>query len=578
MPIEKNSISKRLIVWILLVILPITVFIIFENLYAINVVKSQVSKSNQESLKLYAQQITDTLTGAEKYLANLAFSNERITEYSTGDVEYERYMRSQLLMTDVSEAKIVYPQIDGFFVVSIENGQIIKKTNTNEQFENVEAMRLYLSSLPDDSPAMVQHTMGRWFGVNIGDGNYLMRLYRTDDYIFGAWVKLNNLLAPLTNSEFAQDKLVAMASVKDGMLSYDPVMLEDEVMLNVKENTNLSIRHEEPYIMLSEALAISNLHLVALIREKGILEGLDSLQMVITVLTFLTLLIVPISLYLMNKTVISPLNNIVKAMKKAKKGDMEVEITHVPAYSEYIVVKDTFKEMLEQIKKLRIDVYEEQLQKQRAQLQYYQLQINPHFLMNALNIIYGLAEVKKFQIIQDMTLSLVRYFRSLLVMSKEVAIELKQEIEHVKNYLQIQTIRFPDRIQFKVSVDSKLDERMVPPMMIQSFVENAIKYGTDPDRVLQIDIEAYQMEDKLVVHITDNGDGFPTSYLENYNNRIPSDFKEGGIGIMNVVQRLGIIYHDDFEVTLSNPVEGGAKVAMKIPISMDEESIEVANV
>ncbi len=578
MPIEKNSISKRLVVWILLVILPITIFIIFENLYAINVVKSQVSKSNQESLKLYAQQITDTLTGAEKYLANLAFSNERITESSTGDVEYERYMQSQLLMTDVSEAKIVYPQIDGFFVVSINNRQIIKKTNTNEQFENVEAMRLYLSSLPDDSPAMVQHTMGRWFGVNLGEGNYLMRLYRTDDYIFGAWVKLNNLLAPLTNSEFAQDKLVAMASVKDGMLSYDPVMLEDEVMLNVNENTNLSIRHEEPYIMLSEALAISDLHLVALIREKGILEGLDSLQMVITVLTFLTLLIVPISLYLINKNVISPLNNIVKAMKKAKKGDMEVEITHVPPYSEYIVVKDTFKEMLEQIKKLRIDVYEEQLQKQRAQLQYYQLQINPHFLMNALNIIYGLAEVKKFQIIQDMTLSLVRYFRSLLVMSKEVAIELKQEIDHVKNYLQIQTIRFPDRIQFKVSVDSKLDELMVPPMMIQSFVENAIKYGTDPDRVLQIDIEAYQMEDKLVVHITDNGDGFPTSYLENYNNRIPSDFKEGGIGIMNVVQRLGIIYHDDFEVTLSNPVEGGAKVSIKIPTGMDEESIEVANV
>ena len=107
MPIKKHSISRRLVVWIAFIIFPITLFIIFENLYAINVVRNQVSISNQGTLGLYVKQIEDSLTGAENYLANLTYNNDIITQSSSGDDEYERYMQSQLLLTEVSSAKMV---------------------------------------------------------------------------------------------------------------------------------------------------------------------------------------------------------------------------------------------------------------------------------------------------------------------------------------------------------------------------------------------------------------------------------------------------------------------------------------
>ncbi len=112
------------------------------------------------------------------------------------------------------------------------------------------------------------------------------------------------------------------------------------------------------------------------------------------------------------------------------------------------MVNHTFNGMMEQIQELRIHVYEEQLNKQKAELQHLQLQINPHFFMNSLNIIYNLALVKNYALIQEMAISLVQYFRYMF-RSNLTFLPLKDELQHIRNYIRIQELRFLDSAGFR---------------------------------------------------------------------------------------------------------------------------------
>lgn len=564
---KNNSLTRKIVIWILVIIIPITLFIVFENLYAINVVRNQVSISNQGTLRLYVQQILESLNGAEKYLANLTYNNEIITGSSRGNNDYEQYMQEQLLLTEVTSAKIVYPQIDGFFVASLEDHKIIKKTNGSEKLENLETIRKYLLALTEENEEIIQIHKGKWYGEKFGKDYYLLRIYKTSEYIIGAWINLDNLLAPLILSDFAFDKHLAVASKIDGVFSNDS-LFSDDIVKKEYFGSNYSVLGDQTrYLLLSESLGISELYLVALIREKGILEGLDNLQTGITLISFLTLLVIPFSLYLVNRSILSPLKSIVKAMLKVKQGDLNAVIKEVPEYTEYLVVQETFKDMTDQIKTLKIDIYEEQIQKQNAQMQYFQLQISPHFIMNALNIIYGLAEVKKFEIIQEMTLSLVKYFRSLLSLSKMVRVSLVQELEHVKNYLKIQLLRFPEMIQYYIEEEPGLEEILVPPILLQSFVENSVKYALGNESTLNILIRLMHYENRLRIEIEDDGDGFGEEVVTLLNNRKFDDaFFATHIGIQNIIQRLDILYQKEYYITFSNVSTGGAKIEIMLPI------------
>ena len=578
---KQHSLGRRLVLWIIFIIIPITIFIIFENLYAINVVRNQVSKSNQGTLSLYVEQIEESLSGAENYLANLTYNNEIITSASAGEDEYERYMQSQLLLTEVSSAKLVYPQIDGFFVVSREDQRIIKKSNGSEKLENLEEMRYYLMDLTQLSNEDFSKFKGQWYGKRLKDDHYLFRIYRTDEYVIGAWVNIDNLLMPLKLSEFGEDKLFAISSVSEGVYSSEAAFDFDHSDHTTNLNTYQIVGTTDRYILISEVFKQKDLSLIALIPDRGILDGLDTLQISITIMSFLIILVLPMTIYLINRSVIRPLGAIVEAMNSAHQGNMDIEIVDVPDYREYTVVRTTFKDMLKEIKNLKIDVYEEQLLKQKAQLQYYQLQINPHFIMNALNLIYGLAENKKFSVIQDMTLSLVAYFRSLLSITKEVVITVEQEINHVENYLKIQQLRYPDHIDYEIIMDPELEESHIPPMIIQGLVENAIKHASDPEKILEIKIQAIKMETYIQIIVKDNGEGFDGFFVDALNQwqskrpelkRVLKDH----VGIMNIMERLSMIYSDLCTMFFANRKSGGARIQINLPLTFSQDPQEVS--
>ena len=215
-------------------------------------------------------------------------------------------------------------------------------------------------------------------------------------------------------------------------------------------------------------------------------------------------------------------------------------------------------------------MYEEKLVKQQTQMQLFQLQIRPHFLLNALNTIVSFARIKDYDMVQKMTMYLATHCQYILYNPWYVTLE--EELVYTQNFIDMQSAQHDARYRYTVRVEDELLDYEIPILGIQIFVENALKHARGLDRpmeiLVQIDESVLNGAHYLRIAIEDNGDGFSPSALAELNRpEIPvPDGDDRGIGIANVRQRLKILYNDRAWVRFSNRNDSGAQVEMFLPL------------
>lgn len=185
-----------------------------------------------------------------------------------------------------------------------------------------------------------------------------------------------------------------------------------------------------------------------------------------------------------------------------------------------------------------------------------------------------MAQMQMFKEIEYMSLSTSKYFRYIF-QSGDNVVRLEDEIEHVRIYLEIQKHRYRDAFSYHIDFEEELTGLTIPPLVLQTFIENAVKYAVSRDQELQIRLAvSLRMEGEkpsMVIRISDTGPGFPAEVLETLAAGKPLDQSEGKhIGIMNTLQRLELLYHRRANVEFSNPEEGGACVTLTIPQPIQE--------
>lgn len=228
-----------------------------------------------------------------------------------------------------------------------------------------------------------------------------------------------------------------------------------------------------------------------------------------------------------------------------------------------------FKDLVEQIKTFKIAMYEQELEKQRIQLDYMKLQIKPHFFLNCLTSIYSMAQIEMYKEIENMTLSTSKYFRYIF-QNGENFVRLEDEIEHVRTYLEIQKQRYQDAFIYNIEQEDQASCVEIPPLVLQTFIENSIKYAISREYEVEIRLTVRRLrieeEDMLVIQLTDTGPGFPPQVLEKLNLGEPLDQSKGTqIGIMNTLKRLEYLYLKRATITFSNLESGGASVILSLP-------------
>lgn len=219
---------------------------------------------------------------------------------------------------------------------------------------------------------------------------------------------------------------------------------------------------------------------------------------------------------------------------------------------------------------------EEERERNQAQLQFLQIQSNPHFLNNCLSLVRNLIVLDRSREAEEVILKLGRFTRRFI--NSQAEIPLEQEFDYVKIYYELQKIRYEERLDLvvEVSEDVRSDDNMkkilVPVMSIQTFVENSIKHQMKLKDTLYILVRIYMAKNRQVVmEIRDNGKGFSNEVLEQLKNNQPIVDENGmrHIGIQNLIQRMMILYGEEASISFEN--DNGAIVTICIP---EKEAME----
>lgn len=256
---------------------------------------------------------------------------------------------------------------------------------------------------------------------------------------------------------------------------------------------------------------------------------------------------------------IKPLRDLQATILKVGSGhsDLRANETGSP---ELVDLARQFNIMLDRIDQLMIAVKEEEQNVRRYELQALSSQINPHFLYNTLDTIVWMAEFNDSKRVVEVTKSLAKYFRLALNQGHE-QISLKDEIDHVRQYLFIQKQRYGEKLQYEIKELKQYNDYKIPKLILQPLVENAIYHGIkEMNRQGRIRVSVSENDTQLIVSIYDNGRGFVASETTN-----ATLVRLGGVGLKNVNQRLQLQFGKSYHMEIKSEENTYTEIRLYFP-------------
>jgi two-component system sensor histidine kinase YesM len=310
------------------------------------------------------------------------------------------------------------------------------------------------------------------------------------------------------------------------------------------------------------------LRLVRIIPENKLFSNLIKMQeqfMLLIMVFVLLSLILSISL---TYGITRPMKKLISTMRVVEKGDLSIRF-QVRQKDEIGLLGHSFNKMIRKVENLINIVYISQIRKKEAELDALQSQINPHFIYNTLESIRMMAELNDDAETSRMTFMLARLLRY-SISTKKQKVTVKQEIEHLRNYLELQNMRYEDKFELTVDLDDDLYNVGIIKLIFQPVVENAIVHGLEGIQGKGIiRVSGYHTDDRIIFTIEDNGKGIPADRLEELNRKIndfgPGEGGNGGIGLKNVNERIQLHYGDSYGLKLWSEPKKGTAVILEFP-------------
>jgi two-component system sensor histidine kinase YesM len=270
--------------------------------------------------------------------------------------------------------------------------------------------------------------------------------------------------------------------------------------------------------------------------------------------------------YYIPLSITRPIRRLTQVTDQVAKGDLTVR-SDVTGGLEARVLSDSMNTMIDKINELLEQVKTEQVRLRKAEFELLQSQINPHFLYNTLDAIVWLAEAGEQKKVVSMVGSLSDFFRISLNQGQDI-LDVREELQHVRSYLEIQQMRYQDILQYEICVPEELYSSRIPKITLQPLVENALYHGIKNKRgkgMIRIDGE---MEDSdCILRITDNGRGMTPERLgqvrEGIRNRNACETEI--YGLYNVNERIRLNFGEKYGITITSTYGEGTCVTVRLP-------------
>ncbi len=488
------------------------------------------------------------LSAVNLSLTELLLSNEEVQKVLSAEDVHERNVAARQL-SDRLELQGRSPAGSfNFFFYELKNGTEVFRYDGRSDYGECSRLRkaikesLQASSHIKESPA--------WEPVIAGGSVYLLQSYQLNGAVAASWVPCDSALSfmsgvPLSDQGF--------------------YLVMDQNRRPVTPEGGKTYPTEEDWEGYSQEFVLPHGNMTLLVADKP--GAAQQAWLTVMWLFALTLLIVAVfSIYTLTyfqryiqapfERLQSHVNDYASERHTAKrKGFAELEMA-----------MSAFDALVGQINELKIEQYEEEISLAKTQLEYFQLQIKPHFFVNAFSVIYGMAQKKEFERIQEFCLKLSDYVRYLF-QNGLFTVPLEKELASIQDYLGIQNIRFRTQSAVDEEIPPGLLAFELPPLLLLTFVENAVKHSHySRGMLVTIKAQAVDAEPPQVrFTVAGSGSAFSSEDLEALNRLTAADQEDGGhIGVRNTHKRLSLMYGVEYSLRFYNQ-DGRSVVEIILP-------------
>lgn len=544
----------RVMCIVIAVMIPVNVVTILLGKMAVNRAEEQFASETKGALDLYMLQVEEAMKRAAWKTQQIAvddvdfakINSKKITTTTEYYDELQSVVRLKEVMNKAIDDNIFAAGMYAFFPE--KEIKIVESNYSSYQTELFEQINRIIEEKEIQK-------VGYWEVVDLETTDIALYVGKHQNAYFGAWFDLNQILRRIVKED-GNPQIQAF-------ISEDRQIYSEKNAENIDLETVLNNPKKAGYIVIRTENKYADFSLIQVISRSTIKNNFSGMTQILSWSMILVLLAIPVILYVLRRWMIVPLNQLSSAMKRIEHGDTEFRITEKSAGSEFEQINKNFNRMLDEMSELKIDVYEQQLEKEKIRRCFLSQQIQPHFILNAMNILYSY-EQDEYPLIQKMILCLSQYFRYIVNANTDF-VELKNEMLHIRNYFEIQRARYPEEFFAIVEWDEELDNCLIPPLLIQNFVENAIKHSLMIGNSIDIFVIAKKMGDeKIQIFVADTGKGISDEILEKIKRfRETKQYQDGlGVGIQNAIERLEVLYEGKAELKIGRDRPNGTRVEL----------------
>ena len=352
-----------------------------------------------------------------------------------------------------------------------------------------------------------------------------------------------------------------MQMIETGQMSENTVMATDYRDGSFRE------RYEGEWREVSvKSVGYTGWKLLSVTPEKGLPLNNLKIQLFGVFVIGAFLLVLILTNNFISSRITTPIQKLEKSVNAIEAGDLDTEVYQGGSY-EIRHLGRSIGEMAKRIKTLMEDIVAEHESKRKSEFDILQSQINPHFLYNTLDIIVWMIENEQKQDAVRIVTAPARFFRISLSKGKSI-ITVRDELEHVRNYLMIQQTRFKNKFVYTIDAQDDVMELVSLKLMLQPLVENAIYHGMEfMDGDGEICVKVYREDAELWFRISDNGLGMTeeqTRSLLDEQNHISSK-RGSGIGVKNVNERIRLYFGESYGLAIWSEPDEGTVITIHLP-------------
>lgn len=498
-------------------------------------------------LNIYETSLEYGLNSTDNNLLSIAQEQKSLEELSNAE-EARRYYAATDLLDIIKRLRSNNDTVDMLIAIgNYEND--VSDASARLTVKDRDAIIAYMNDRRaerKDGEKMPTGTQG-WIVVTVGKEQYLLRSYDTQDYSAAAWIKADTFLDQVLRLEHDTNRILALED-KEG------VRIAGEAYEGTK---SMEVWRKE----------IGKYHLILVCTVEGntIYEQIPLLPVAILSIVLLMIGLLAWLYWYVRREIFQPIRALMYTIEYIQNGDYRHRVETRCENREFSVLNAAFNTMLDTIVELRISEYERQLCQKEAEIKYFQMQIKPHFFLNAIATIHSMSFDNRGEEIRAYIAALSDNIRYMFKAGLHT-VPIAEELDHLEKYLEMQEILYPGCVFCYIDRPQELMEWQIPQMILHTFLENKYKHTVKVGNILSIYIAVKEIQRQgqkaLEVTIEDDGEMFPENVIQK--KWEINDQNGHGVGLHNVARTMEIMYGMPDLLKFDN-ISGGTKITICFP-------------